>query len=318
MTGSRKPLKMWSVTLSANAKPLPEPSRLCDIFTEFAAHWMFQIERGGKSGKLHVQGRILLEEAQMTHTMIHCFECRGFAAHDITFLPESNKSIEQGGLSFYVMKDDTRVEGPWYDPSYNPKKRKVYEGKDLECMRTPLMWQSNVLNKCSEPCLDDRCVNWVVNLDGCAGKSKLMKFMRFDKKFNMARIPMGSAIQIKTSVIQKGPHDIYMVDLPRVRGGDERIAEVFSAIEEVKNGWVESPMYGKSEDLMMDPPHVWVFSNEYPNLAHCSLDRWKIWELRGTPNDEEQQMFRVLTPREVQDRVAEQIEAAKKRRTQDS
>ena len=48
----------------------------------------------------------------------------GGHGRDVTVLPESNNSIQQGGLSFYVIKDDTRKAGPWYDPSFKPLKLK--------------------------------------------------------------------------------------------------------------------------------------------------------------------------------------------------
>jgi hypothetical protein len=214
----------------------------------------------------------------MTETLLYCFEARGYNRIDLTFLPETNNSLTQGGLSFYVMKDDTRIDGPWYDPSYNPKKRVIYEARDLECMKYPRMFQSEIMRICAgQP--NDRDMNWVVNFSGSGGKSKLMKFMRMTLTWDMARVPMGSATQIKTSVIEKGAHKIYMVDLPRVRGSDERQQELFSALEEIKNGWVESPMYGKNAELLMEPPHIWIFSNELPNLSCASMDRWRIWKL---------------------------------------
>lgn len=90
---------------------------------------------------------------------------------------------------------------------------------------------------------------------------------------------MGTATQIKSSIITKGAHRAYMLDLPRVRGKDESLQNIFSAIEEIKCGWVETAMYGKWEELMMLPPHVFVFSNEQPRLSLCSADRWSIYQV---------------------------------------
>ena len=298
MTGSKKPLKFWSITLSHNYTERPTPSRVKQVLAEFFAQWMFQLEKGHNESKEHYQCRGILSEGQMTETLLSIFECRGYDRRDVTFLPESNNSISQGGLSFYVMKDDTCIEGPWHDPTYNPRKRVVYEGKDLECMKTPFNFQKRIMDICSsEP--NDRDMNWVYNSNGCGGKSKMMKFMRMNSEWDMARVPMGSATQIKTSVIEKGPHKMYMVDLPRVRGGDERQQELFSALEEIKNGWVESPMYGKTAELLMEPPHIWIFSNELPNLSCASTDRWIIWNL--FTNHLGVQVFRRLSLNEVLD-----------------
>ena len=113
---------------------------------------------------------------------------------------------------------------------------------------------------------------------------------------DVARVGLGSATQIKTSIIEKGAHRAYMVDLPRVRGSDERQQELFSALEEIKNGWVESPMYGKSAELLMEPPHIHIFSNELPNLTYASMDRWKIWMIEDAPIG---QIYRRLNLEEV-------------------
>jgi hypothetical protein len=285
MTASRKPLKCWSITLAQNFKPLPPHTRVMDILDEFFAQWAFQLEEGKTAGKEHYQGRAIISEPQMTETLLVIFESRGFDRRDVTVLPESNNSIQQGGLSFYVIKDDTRKAGPWYDPSFKPKKRNTYEGRDLRCMDEPYNWQKHIMDVINEE-PDDRTINWVYNASGCAGKSKLMKFLRWTNP-EMARVGLGSATQIKTAVIEKGAHKIYMVDLPRVRGGDERQQELFSALEEIKNGWVESPMYGKAAELLMEPPHIWIFSNELPNISMCSLDRWHVWHLYDVPKLEQ-------------------------------
>jgi len=225
---------------------------------------------------LHYQCRLELENPQSKPALLQLLSCR-FHVNDVTLSPESNKSIasDNVGLAFYVMKDDTRQAGPWHDPTHTPKKVNTYQGDDLQCMETPFPFQATIIAELSQP-PDDRTINWVYNAQGCAGKSKLMKYLRMNKEFDFARVPLGTATQIKTSVISKGPHRIYCVDLPRVRGSDERQQELFSALEEIKNGWVESPMYGKTAELLMMPPHVWIFSNEVPNRQFASRDRWRV------------------------------------------
>ena len=211
-------------------------------------------------------------------TLLHLMEMRCFERTQCTFAPESNNSIQQGGLSFYVMKDDSREDGPWHDSTFRPKKRKQYEGKDLLCMKTPLPWQAAVVSMLqADP--DDRTLIWIADTVGNHGKSKLMKWLRFQPDMDCARVPMGSATQIKTSVIEKGAHRTFMVDLPRTVGKEERIQEIYSALEEIKNGWVESAMYGKNLELLMEPPHVIIFSNYYPMLTHMSTDRWRVYKL---------------------------------------
>ena len=80
---------------------------------------------------------MILPEKQLGNTMLEVLSRRGFDVRDIELQPESNNSIQQGGLSFYVMKDDTRVEGPWCDASFKVTKRKTYEGRDLAAEALP-------------------------------------------------------------------------------------------------------------------------------------------------------------------------------------
>lgn len=172
-------------------------------------------------------------------------------------------------LKTYCMKEDTRVKGPF-------GKRPIYTGNDLQVMSTPFPWQQSVLDLvASTP--DDRTIYWICNEAGNVGKSKLCKFLCWTKKATL--VPLGTATQIKTSVIVKGTHRCYLLDLPRVRGKDERLQELFSAIEEIKNGYVMSAMYGKCQEMFMSPPHVICFSNEMPKMSLCSADRWKVARL---------------------------------------
>eukprot|EP00854_Cymbomonas_tetramitiformis_P000268 gene268-489_t len=140
-------------------------------------------------------------------------------AKHFTVSPESNNSRKQGGLSFYCMKIDSCVEGPWSDKPVEEK----YNGEDLACLQTPHPWQKFVLDKIEEyP--DDRTIHWIYDKKGCHGKSKLCKFLKW--KSIAKRIPMGSATQLKTNVIKKGKSRVYLIDMPRKRGHDERMEDV--------------------------------------------------------------------------------------------
>lgn len=226
--------------------------------------WIFQLE--DTCGNLHYQGYISTKERirskQLGVELNEKF--RG-----IRFCECSCEG--RAALKRYVMKDDSRVKGPW-------GKRPVYLGRDLECMSTPLPWQQEVLDIIEKP-PDDRTIYWIVNFAGCAGKSKLCKYLRVKEK--ACRIPPGTATQIKTSVVQKGAHRCYFFDDPRVSGTFEKDGDLFSAIEDVKNGYVESAMYGKNLELLMEPPHVICFSNKFPKMCHASRDRWKILKLES-------------------------------------
>lgn len=244
-------------------------SHLHQIFKNYGfVDYVFQLEKGSTDNfhwQCFTKARTKIRASTLQNVLSEsCLpNCRSDVSH-VGVKPSS--SAGKDALKRYCMKSDTRVIGPF-------GLRPLYLGQDLRCMNNPHPWQQSILQLIQqEP--DDRTIVWIYNQSGNVGKSKLMKYCKFNGL--SVRIPLGTATQIKTSVITKGPHRCYMLDLPRVRGKDERIQEVFSAIEEIKNGWVESAMYGKTEELMMMPPHVFVFSNEPPNLTYASADRWKV------------------------------------------
>lgn len=229
-------------------------------------HWVFQLERGERAGKLHWQCRVQLGTKKRCTTLLHELSASlSCESSRITVRPEADAT----GSFNYCCKEESRVKGPWADSP-------IYLGRDLGCMEAPLPWQKSIID-CVKTEPDDRSIYWVCDPVGNNGKSKLCKWLRWKKL--AVRVPLGTATQIKTSVIEKGAARCYLVDLPRVRGGDETRFALFSAIEDIKNGWVESSMYGKAAELMMEPPHVFVFSNEMPDFGMASVDRWRVYTL---------------------------------------
>ena len=146
---------------------------------------------------------------------------------------------------------------------------------------------------------DYRTMVWIYNHSSCPGSHELMSFNDYD----MARIPTGTAAQIKDNVIAAGPKKIYFVDLARVRGSDHKIHQLFSALKEIKNGFVTG---AKGGELLMEPPHLFVFSDVVPDMKIASPDRWKIYTLY---NVEEDIQMRLLTTDEVAKIYKEQTDS---------
>ena len=83
-------------------------------------------------------------------------------------------------------------------------------------------------------------------------------------------------------VIANGAACAYLLDLPRKSSTDNSQYDMYRAIKSIKNGDVESVRYGKGNvnALMMEPPHVVVFTNEVPDTFYLTADRWQIYYLR--------------------------------------
>ena len=54
---------------------------------------------------------------------------------------------------------------------------------------------------------------------------------------------------------------------------------LYTNIENIKNGRVDSTFYGRFKRLRFKPPHVIVFINNVPNMSTFSLDRFHLFVL---------------------------------------
>jgi len=199
---------------------------------------------------------------------------------NLTLRPESNNGLKNCALAFYVMKEESRVAGPWYDATFKPPETPVvYDGSDLACMSNPWPWQAQVLEWLETPNDDDRSIDVICNPEGNGGKSKLQKFICWHGKAK--RISLGLAHQIKNAFcLQKRFYDTYVMNIPRSTGKEESQRDLLSAIEEIKDGWVTAVMFGEEKEVFFKPPRFIIFCNEFPNVSLVSADRWRFWELQ--------------------------------------
>lgn len=284
-----------------------------------AKRWIFQEERGANEGRYHYQGKFHLAEKRTKQALLQIFSQYFDAAtvQQLTLTPTSTNGQKTAAAELYCMKGETRTEGPWTDPSFTmPKRQKRYEMKDLACMEAMLGWQDEMWRELTGPA-DDRSVVWIWNADGNAGKSKFIKYMVaksvLDPAFqhSVLNVPLGTATQIKTVVCKAGAKDIYLCDIGRVSGNQESQRDLFSALESIKNGMVQNVMYGAGDLLLMEPPHVVVFSNDLPNINLQSKDRWRIRRL-----DNKDSALHTMSLPEVAELLSQQA-AAKDRRRQE-
>lgn len=164
------------------------------------------------------------------------------------------------------MKEDSRVKGPWSD-------KKIYMGKDLP--GTLWDWQQDVLNRCMvEP--DDRTINYIIDVKGCVGKSKFCKYLSY--KHDAITLPWGRTGDLLNLVCKLGARNTYLFDLSRSKPQDWARDDIAATMESIKNGYIVNLKY-ETGVFFMEPPHVWCFSNQAPNLSSMSADRWKFWEI---------------------------------------
>ena len=256
--------------------------------------YYFQLERGKIEHKFHIQCYMKVEKKKFDTQMASILSDLGFP--NIRVKPASNAGKE--ALKSYCIKnDETFISGPW-------SKRPVYRARDLECMKNPYPFQQEIIDIIkTDP--NDRNIIWIYNPEGNVGKSKLLKFLCYNKL--ATRIPIGTAGQMKQVIAKKPASRCYVLNIPKSIGSQESQHDMLTTIEEIKDGWIFGCMFGEDNELFMEPPHVIIMSNEVPNIHLASLDRWDVYKI----DNKEDFLEEKLSINELQIILNKQIENKK-------
>lgn len=237
-------------------------ARFRDLIGEKGA-FVFQRELTGDANH-HYQGYLKLTAKRRLLTLAALLR-EDFPG--IHLQPASTAGRE--ALRTYCMKTDTRQAGPWADrPLIRP-----YRGEDLPKELYP--WQQHIVDSCKQPA-DDRTINVVLDEGGNKGKSKLVKYMVYHKLAE--DFTFDTATNLRYQIVEAGARTAYLIDLPRNKPKLISMSDLYNTLEDVKNGKVRSGKY-QTGKLLMDPPHVWVFTNVPLDKNSMSQDRWVIWTI---------------------------------------
>jgi len=237
-----------------------------------ANKWAFQLEQGAEAGKLHYQGFVGLKKKQRKVELIKTLP---EAINETSFRPVG----DENAIVKYVTKCDTRVEGPWTSENMKdkvPAKRK-WADEDVEedeenWMAVELRpWQEKVWELLQTR--DNRTIHWVYNPVGNEGKSFFTKWASI--MHGVLGLTFGKASDLKY-LVSKFKKRAYIFDL--ARNATVEMAEIYNALEDVKNGNFISTKYEVCQ-VTMKCPSIVVFSNHKPDLSALSNDRWKVWSI---------------------------------------
>jgi hypothetical protein len=244
------------------------------VMDGIAKQFVFQLEQGD-SGYEHYQGRLSLikkRRAAEKHILLNLFKDKPeYLA--VTSNPEHLK-----GDNFYVLKEDTRLEGPWSDKD-KPKERFLpYQYDGIADRLYP--WQKQIRD--SAAVREPRLINVIYDPTGCCGKSSIAAIMEIlDDCIDMPPLNDFKDIVALAHDICKdtGNRDpkVMFFDMPRAMGKDKLVG-FYSAIEQIKKGKLYDIRY-KYSSWWIHSPQVWVFTNVFPDLAFQSMDRWRVWEI---------------------------------------
>lgn len=230
-----------------------------------ADKWIFQAEYTENDGKgnPHYQGYMHLSKksrAKSTAVAMNLV-CRG-----IEVRPSSTAGL--AALRRYVMKDDTRVAGPWAD-------RRIYMAEDLWSEEKQLPWQKALTVMIRAP-PDDRTMVWIFDPVGNNGKTKYIKWLAY-KKLALS-LTYGNSGDILNLVYKFQNYQAYVWNLTRAKPHQLSELDLYATMESVKDGLFVNTKY-ETDQILMCVPHVVVMANHLPKMQHISTDRWKIYSI---------------------------------------
>jgi hypothetical protein len=261
-------LAMYDLTVPARI--VADENVLCKLFKQYCKRWAFQLEKGEDTGYMHYQCRVSLMSKKRFSTMKKWTNKHLCGSH---VTPTSNPAFYSGN-EFYVLKSDTRTLGPWTDRNYVdpdtwPKKFREFDVNKL------YRWQQDLmLAVAQEP--DDRTINVIIDEKGQSGKTTICQLLSL-RRIARRVPPQKDGRDIMRIVMDADTRSCYFFDLPRGTSNKNQ-KEIYSAIEEIKNGYAYDDRYHFREKYF-DSPHIWVLTNNMPDTKLLSYDRWKFWRI---------------------------------------
>jgi hypothetical protein len=267
-TDSEKVVVGFDLTIAEG----PETPRqfVIEFLKGWAKKWVFQLEEGAENGYRHWQIRLHLFTKKRLQSLILQTKHLRPPGYQWTWSVTSAPTHEGSNFS-YVMKEDTRVDGPWTDKDFEDpplltRQLREFNGYEL------YPWQAD-LKKMTQS-KEDLLINVVIDTSGNTGKSIFAEHLEYEGlAFEIP--PMRSMEDIMQCVMSVRPKKAYLIDLPRGMKKDN-IADFYSGIEALKNGMA----YDKRNQFkmkMFDRPQIFVFTSTPPDLGLLSIDRWKVW-----------------------------------------
>lgn len=237
-----------------------------DLRKHFATHckkYAYQLEQGKSTDYRHYQCRVSLKTKSRIDTLLASdFYIQGC---NISITSTANRDND-----FYVLKDDTRVDGPWTDKDKAPLR--TVQKMDDEGL---FDWQQDLLDQVRG--YDDRKIHIVIDKDGNIGKSAFCKYM-WMKHEAVVVPPLSDAKDLMQYAMSFDAAKLYLIDMPRAMK-KKKLYGLYSGIEQLKNGMMYDLRYhGKFRYI--DEPNIIVFTNAPPKMGYLSRDRWSLWTVK--------------------------------------
>jgi len=272
----RNAIAVYDFRASADGENSIPIESIRGMLKDIGKHWVFQKERSD-SGYLHWQGRVSLVKKRRPAELVKIWATMTTCRMPQYFKPTTTNETFAKSFS-YVMKSDTRVEGPWADTDVEVYVPRQYRGL-LERMWP---WQQTVWDSAKD--FHDRRVNVIYCEHGSTGKSSLAALCALYGK-GLIVPPIHDADKLVQSVHCmcadrkiRDPSPV-IIDMPRSMD-QTKMGSIYAAIEQIKNGRLYD-VRNHFAEWWIDSPAVWVFTNSRPKLSYLSENRWAVWQIEN-------------------------------------
>lgn len=240
------------------------PQKVLIILSTVAKKFTMQLEKGEKTGKLHYQGRLSLKVKKRLGELI---QQAIFANWHLSITSAANRTND-----FYVLKEDTRVDGPWTEEDV-PKVIKT-PWDVVEYRTYKLRPYQEKIPKLATQIRNLRITDIIYDPSGCIGKTMACRDLVCK---GIARILpfVNDYISLMRIAADGGWSPCFLIDMPRAIN-KEKLGQLYSAIESLKGGYCFDDRY-KFREHIWDPMNIICFTNMVPDLDLLSRDRWRIW-----------------------------------------
>lgn len=243
--------------LKEGEDPLHKYELIESIFRPLCLKYVFGEEYGSTNSSPHLEGYLIfLKKTEFTSIQ------KLFKFSD---LQASRKKNAEAGIAYCLKEGNTSIQHGM------PKAL-----KKLACEGNLYCWQSEIIDIIrGDPC--DRTIYWFRGSKGNEGKTTFCKYL---VRFHDAIISGGKATDMKHQIAEYlrangNTPELICMNIPK--SFDSEYLS-YHGIEEVKDMLFNS---GKYEGKMVDgnPPHLLIFSNIFPQLEKCNIDRWQIYDI---------------------------------------
>ena len=231
--------------------------------------WCFQKERT-QSGRLHYQIRLRLREKRRETPFIRfCHDNEeGIPKQAFGKISITSSTTHSTSDFNYVMKEDSRVEGPWRDTA--PLKRKTRQLRELEGKEL-YEWQKKLLHIVDTH--DDRHIHVILDVLGNSGKSAMAEYLEYHKDCEELP-PLNDTTKLMQIVMCMRKAAWYVSDMPRGLKKD-KLSGYYAGVECIKNGFAFDERYSFRKERF-DRPGMVIFTNQLPDCSLLTPDRWQI------------------------------------------